>query len=87
MANANAESRYLLWGWFALLILSLCIVQLGGGRGGGQVITAVLGIALIKAAVIIEQFMDMRHAPRLWRCLLHAWVAVLSLAIAVIMAL
>lgn len=86
MANTHkSETRALLWGWFALLLLSLCIVQLGSVTGTAYVTVAILCIALIKAAVVIEHYMDMRYAPRLWRCLLHAWAVVLSLVITLIM--
>ena len=37
-------------------------------------VLGIFGIAFVKGWVIIHDFMELRHAPRLWRNLLLAWL-------------
>jgi H+/Cl- antiporter ClcA len=39
-------------------------------------VLGIFGIAFVKAWVIIQDFMELRHAPKLWRNLLMAWLLV-----------
>jgi len=59
--------------WLALAILSTATVLLGNAGSTLLLAGAVLAVALIKAWVISEGFMEMRHAPLMWRLLLFGW--------------
>lgn len=59
--------------WSGLAVLSLASVQLGSSGATLSLAAAVLLAALGKAWLITDGFMELRHAPRLWRGLLLAW--------------
>ena len=60
--------------WLVLIVATILTWQLGESRGGGLLTAIILGIAMIKGAVIAFDFMALRHAPLLWRCLLGGWL-------------
>ena len=43
--------------------------------------TTTLLIAYLKARVVLLDFMEFRHAPRVWRAMLEGWLALLALSI------
>ena len=45
----------------------------------------ILLVALGKAWLITEGFMELRHAPRLWRLLLLAWPLLIALIVILLM--
>ncbi len=45
-----------------------------------------LAIAYAKARLVILDFMELRHAPLLWRCLLEGWLLLVSSLIVTIYA-
>lgn len=61
-----SASKLLLGCWLGLVVLSVATVTLG--QAG-----AILLLALGKAWLIVDGFMELRHAPRLWRSLLLGW--------------
>ncbi|KAA0944790.1 MULTISPECIES: cytochrome C oxidase subunit IV family protein [unclassified Pseudomonas] len=65
--------------WAALVVLSVGTVMLGAPG----LWEAVLVLAVAKAWVIADGFMELRHAPGLWRGLLLGWPVVLVGVIAV----
>ncbi|CRM48288.1 MULTISPECIES: cytochrome C oxidase subunit IV family protein [Pseudomonas] len=71
------------WGlvacWLGLVGLSVGTV-LAGASGGGW---AVLLLAVVKAWVIVDGFMELRHAPRRWRALLLGWGWLLVLLVGI----
>ncbi|WP_338919297.1 cytochrome C oxidase subunit IV family protein [Pseudomonas silesiensis] len=71
-------SRVLLVCWAALAALSLCTVLLGRAEGTRPLTIAILLVAVGKAWLIADGFMEMRHAPRLWRRLMLSWAVVLA---------
>ena len=71
-------SRVLLVCWAALAALSLCTVLLGLAGGNRKFTIAILLVAVGKAWLIADGFMEMRHAPRLWRRLMLSWAVVLA---------
>jgi hypothetical protein len=60
--------------WLLLIVATLLTWQLGEIHGGGLLTAIILSIAMIKGAVIAFDFMALRHAPLLWRCLLGGWL-------------
>lgn len=78
-----SASRLLIASWMLLALLSTGTVALGQMAATGVVSVAILAVAVTKAWVITEGFMELRHAPRLWRRLVLSWAAVLATAIAI----
>ncbi|MCD9114359.1 cytochrome C oxidase subunit IV family protein [Pseudomonas bijieensis] len=67
--------------WTALAVLSTGTVALGQAAASGLVSIAILVLAVAKAWLIADGFMELRHAPRLWRRLVLSWAVVLAIAI------
>lgn len=67
--------------WMALAVLSTGTVALGQVAASGLVSIAILAVAVTKAWLIADGFMELRHAPRLWRRLVLSWAALLAIAI------
>ncbi|MEK8079992.1 cytochrome C oxidase subunit IV family protein [Pseudomonas sp. XK-1] len=80
-----SASRTLILCWLGLALLSVASVQLGNAGATLLMASAVLLAVLGKAWLITDGFMEMRHAPRLWRGLLLAWP--LAMAAGVLLAL
>jgi hypothetical protein len=59
--------------WLGLAVLSVASVQLGSSGATLLMAGAVLLAALGKAWLIADGFMELRHAPSLWRGLLLVW--------------
>ena len=73
-----ATSRVLILCWLGLVALSVTSVQLGNAGAGLALAAAVLLTALVKAWLIADGFMHLRHAPPLWRGLLLGWPLVVG---------
>ncbi|MDR6924290.1 cytochrome C oxidase subunit IV family protein [Pseudomonas sp. BE134] len=71
-------SRVLLVCWAALATLSVCTVVLAQVGATWLLSIAILLVAVGKAWLITDGFMEMRHAPRLWRRLMLSWALVLA---------
>jgi len=71
-------SRVLLVCWAALATLSVCTVVLAQTGATWLLSIAILLVAVGKAWLITDGFMEMRHAPRLWRRLMLSWALVLA---------
>ncbi|AXP03042.1 hypothetical protein DZG01_08635 [Pseudomonas fluorescens] len=67
--------------WMTLAVLSTGTVALGQVAASGLVSIAILAVAVTKAWLIADGFMELRHAPRLWRRLVLSWAVVLAIAI------
>lgn len=76
-----SASRVLIACWMALAVLSSGTVALGQIAASGLVSIAILAVAVTKAWLIADGFMELRHAPRLWRRLVLSWAVVLAIAI------
>ena len=76
-----SASRVLIVCWMTLAVLSTGTVALGQVAASGLVSIAILVVAVTKAWLIADGFMELRHAPRLWRRLVLSWAAVLAIAI------
>ena len=73
-----SASRFLLVCWAALATLSICTVVLAQVGATWLLSVAILLVAVGKAWLITDGFMEMRHAPRWWRRLLLSWAVVLA---------
>ncbi len=61
--------------WLVLLAATALTWYLGEtGAAGTGAIVAMLLIAFVKGRLVILDFMELRHAPRLWRILLEGWM-------------
>lgn len=61
--------------WLVLLAATGITWWLGEtGAAGTAAIVAMLLIALVKGRLVILDFMELRHAPLLWRLLLEGWM-------------
>ncbi|VVO07406.1 cytochrome C oxidase subunit IV family protein [Pseudomonas fluorescens] len=76
-------SRVLLACWAALAALSVCTVLLGNAGGTMLLSMTILLVAVGKAWLIADGFMEMRHAPRLWRSLMLSWAVALAVVVGV----
>ncbi|WP_426114698.1 cytochrome C oxidase subunit IV family protein [Pseudomonas sp. DSP3-2-2] len=76
-----SASRVLLACWAALAALSVCTVLLAQLGATWLVSLAILSVAVGKAWLITEGFMELRRAPRLWRRLMLSWALVLAVLV------
>lgn len=76
-----SASRVLIACWLALAGLSVGTVTLGQAAVGPWVPVALLVVAVAKAWLIADGFMELRHAPRLWRGLIVSWALVLAVLV------
>lgn len=67
--------------WLFLLAATALAWALGeGGAAGPAVFALLFGLALVKGALILLDYMALRHAPVLWRALTLGWlIAVIAL--------
>ncbi|MBO9356436.1 hypothetical protein GG851_20790 [Bordetella petrii] len=68
----NETSRLLCY-WLGLALMTVATVRVAGGALLPWPHLAVIALAVAKAWLIIDGFMELRHAPRAWRLLLLAW--------------
>jgi hypothetical protein len=65
--------------WIILLIATAITWWLGesgtAGSAGSNAVFLMLGLALIKGRLVIYDFMELRHAPTLWKILLLGWLS------------
>ena len=67
--------------WLLLLMATALTYGLGEAGQLGQAsmlpVFLIFGMAFLKGRVIILDFMELRHAPRLWGHLLLGWLGVI----------
>lgn len=68
-----SASKVLIGCWLGLAVLSVATVLLGSSGSTLALAAGVLAVALIKAWLISDGFMELRHAPVMWRLLLFCW--------------
>lgn len=79
-----SASHVLIACWMTLAVLSTGTVALGQVAASGLVSVAILTVAVAKAWLIADGFMELRHAPRLWRRLMLSWAALLATVIGLV---
>ncbi|MFQ6559307.1 cytochrome C oxidase subunit IV family protein [Pseudomonas sp. Lb2C1-1] len=82
-----SASRVLIACWMTLAVLSTGTVALGQVAATGLVSIAILVVAVTKAWLIADGFMELRHAPRLWRRLVLSWAALLATVIGIVISI
>lgn len=73
--------------WMALAVLSTGTVVLAQVAASGLVSIVILALAVTKAWLIADGFMELRHAPRLWRRLVLSWAAALAIVIGIVISI
>ncbi|MCP1445095.1 NADH:ubiquinone oxidoreductase subunit K [Pseudomonas sp. GGS8] len=81
-----SASRLLLVCWAALATLSVCTVVLSQVGATWLLSIAILLVAVGKAWLITDGFMEMCHAPRWWRRLMVSWALVLAVVVGLTLA-
>jgi len=76
-----STSHILIVCWTMLAVLSTATVALAQVAANGLVSIAILAVAVTKAWLIADGFMELRHAPRWWRRLVLSWAAVLAVGV------
>lgn len=66
-------TKTLLICWLGLVLLSVGTVALGSLGASLALVGGILALALGKAWLITDGFMELRHASPLWRILLFGW--------------
>ncbi len=65
---------------FIILLVATAITFAVGGLGWAHAhawgVPLVLALVLLKGVLIVQDFMEMRHAPALWRRLVLGWLYV-----------
>ncbi len=90
--STNAEKR-LLVAWLALVAVTLISSWIGSSHGHGEfranplITYGVILFAAIKIRVIVREFMEVRHAPRLLQRLMDGWTVFLVVALLAIYSL
>lgn len=74
--------RVLLACWIALVLLSLATVASLGLPSARDTLLVLLLLALGKAWLIVDGFMELRYAPWPWRALMLAWPLAMALGVA-----
>jgi len=82
-----SASKVLIVCWLVLAALSTATVVLGNAGSTLLLAGAVLAVALLKGWVITERFMEMCHAPVMWRLLMLGWPLVMAGGILLAMSL
>ena len=82
-----SASKVLIGCWFGLAVLSVATVILGSSGSTLLLAACVLVVALVKAWLISDGFMELRRAPLQWRLLLATWPVVMAGGILVAMLL
>ena len=66
--------------WLVLLMATGITWWLGESgtatQSGTLAVTVMLGLAFIKGALVILDFMELRHAPTLWKLIMIGWLTV-----------
>ncbi|RBW48718.1 cytochrome C oxidase subunit IV family protein [Marinobacter sp. F3R11] len=69
--------------YLALMICTaLPVIALQAGIGPGFLAWLVFGMVIVKAMLLVDYFMEMKHAPRGWRLAAQMWAPVIVIALA-----
>ena len=68
--------------WLTLLLATGVTYWLGesglSGSAGMAPVLLMFGMAFVKGFLVIYDFMELRHAPRMWRVLLVGWLILVT---------
>lgn len=69
--------------WLALILATLLTVYWGAEVTSLQLqLAIVLSLAIVKAGIIIDGFMELRHSSLRWRAIMYGWPLAMSLLLA-----
>jgi len=77
---ANFPSPFIVW-IFLISATGLTTALGEYGAPGRLLIVGVLLIALFKSGLVILEFMELRHAPALWRRIVLGWLGAITTGI------
>ena len=64
--------------WLILLVATAITYWLGESgtaeKAGTMAVFAMLGLAFVKGRLVIYDFMELRHAPTMWKIFLVGWL-------------
>lgn len=70
--------------WIVMLLLTLFTYLMGKVGFSGVIAVFILLItAIIKATIIIRDFMELRNVSLVWRIIMYGWLWIICLAIAI----
>lgn len=79
MTGRRSGSRRLTASWVALVLATLLSGWLAETSGGAHwVAVVIILVAAVKILLVMAEFMELRTAPIVWRCLPAAWLAVVT---------
>lgn len=82
--SVYGSSRRALWTWlFMMGATGVAWWVADRGLGGIQVVALLFGLAFVKGAMVILDYMAIRHAPLLWRFITLGWLILVCLLIGV----
>ena len=82
--NRMRSETLLLLCWICLILATLVTVYWGANQTTvGLQLAAILPVALFKSGLIIDGFMELRHAAGRWRLLMYGWPVAMALVVAV----
>ena len=72
--------------WLVLLVVTAITYWIGEGGLAGQAsivpVLVIFGLAFVKGLLVCLDFLELRHAPALWRWVVIGWlIVVLSLIV------
>lgn len=68
--------------WVLGVLMACSVIPvMVAGFGGHWLLPLVLTLILVKAWLVVDWFMELRHAPRLWRWLVQAWAPLVVLGV------
>lgn len=83
-AQVHGSPRRATWLWLLLIVATLITWGFGvAGLNGKLAMFALAVVSFWKGAVIILDFMAVRHAPMLWRAVTLGWMVLVWAIIAI----
>lgn len=71
--------------YIALMVCTMTpVIAMQAGADASVLVWLVFALVIVKAVLLVDHFMEMRHAPVGWRVATQAWAPVVVLALAVI---
>lgn len=85
MVTNYSEEKLTLISWLILMMLTLLSVVIGAfWHDSGYFIIMIFAIVFIKGQQVTDVFMELKHAPKLWRLLLLGYVLILPAILALL---
>ncbi len=70
--------------WLLMLLLTVSTYAIGkAGFSGTTIMLLLLSTTVIKAIIIIREFMELRGVSLLWRVIMYGWLWIVIITIAV----